>query len=140
MKYDLEYHDEINNRRFRVVTKPMTVSDGLACDRLAADMTHRFESYELLSMSWFATVLHGTHTLEIDTGEGDWQPVKLTEDLYLDLPEAFILEWHESVIDKNPHRNQSFENLKKFLEARFLIDNEPTSTEQRPNGKLSELS
>lgn len=146
LTYDLHYVDDVNSRRFRVITKPMTVRDGRLCDRMQADITRRkdesgqeLDDYELLALTRYPVLFYGTHRFEVASLEGDewgeWESCTLTEDLFWDLPEPLSIEWNEAVLEKNPHRNMTFENLKKFLEASFQPDSEPTLTEQPMNGK-----
>lgn len=144
--YDLEYTDDIKQCRYRIVTKAMTIRDGAAHDRLYADITKRknedgseLDNYVLLSLMRYPMLLHGTHRIEqaaIDSE--DWLPIALSEDWYADLPELFVLEWYQAVITKNPHRDSTFESLKKFLAATSPTDSEGDLIPSPQNGKAAE--
>lgn len=154
MNYDLEFHDELNDRRYRIITKRMTVGDGHSLSSMQAEIIKRkddngndIDDYLMFALMRYPNIVYGTHLLEVQDGDGEWQSVghdpstrrlNLSEDEYLNLDELFVIEWAELVLDKNPHRNESYENLKKYLEASYPSDNEPTLTTEQANGKASD--
>lgn len=129
---ELLYYDPHAHAAYRIEVKALTVGEGVAVDSEQDAMTRRDINGRLLLtlQAWpllkYATVRADVAALDQapavdDDGtpqfppEMDWVPLEMTEDMFLNLPELVSWAWHRRVLDVNPHRNTSYEALKKAL-------------------------
>jgi hypothetical protein len=117
----------------RIAVKRLTVGDGVRIDseQDAISLRDDLEGRALLNLRqlplWaVATVRAECAPLSeapLERAEGGydfpddlpWEPIPLTEAAYLSLDELLLWAWLGEILTKNPHRNTSYEALKKAL-------------------------
>lgn len=129
---ELLYYDPHAHTAYRIEVKALTVGEGVAVDSEQDALTRRDITGRLLLtlQAWpllkYATVRADVAVLaeapEVDSdgtplfpADTTWTPFDMTEEAFLDLPELVSWAWHRRVLDVNPHRNTSYEALKKAL-------------------------
>jgi hypothetical protein len=145
---------------YRITTKRLTVGDGIAIDTLQDDLARRdsLQGRELLHMvNHYPLIKYGTAAAERailtmmpeTSPEGVpvlpddliWQPVDITETVFLTLDEWLFWNWLSAVLIKNPHRDQSYEQLKKnvmaVLQAQTSASALTSATPNAPDDKTT---
>lgn len=134
---------------WRITTKRLTVGDGIAVDTLQDELTNRLDGREMLKMVnqyallKFATARVETAQLDCEPGldaDGSpvmpdtvqWHEVEITESLFMGLDEYLSYLWVSKVLEKNPHRDQSYELLKKNLIAALQAQMNASATNNTP--------
>jgi hypothetical protein len=154
MEWDIQYFDADTHIGYRIRTKRLTVRDALAMDTLTDDTSKREDiqgrEYLLLAQD-FPLVKFGTAVLEtvvlddapvFDKGwqwpdDAAWTAQTVTEDIILDVPDLLFRAWVGAVLARNPHRDGSYEALKKRLATDAPAT---TNTNAIANGTPSETS
>ncbi|MHC4617386.1 MAG: hypothetical protein ACYTEQ_06490 [Planctomycetota bacterium] len=131
------FYDDETRIAYRVRVKRLTVGDAVAADMLSDDVSRRDElqGRELLTLARLYPLLrYATSVCEyvpmdeppqekFDTGDPvlpddvEWKPFNLTESAFMALPEWFVVRWQVEAIRKNPHRDPTYEALKKKWES-----------------------
>lgn len=144
----LLYFDQHSRLAYRITAKRLTVGEGVAVDSEQDEIVQRPElsSRQLLALQHYPLVKHGLSqfdSVQLDDepefdGDGnpvladdlDWHPVELTEKSYLELDELVSLVARGAVIKANPHRDPSYEALKKaFRRESHRPANQPPLSE-----------
>lgn len=129
--WDVIFYDQETHTAYRVQTKRLTMRDGAAVDQLQDDLALRTEGRQLIMMRRYPLLAYGTamvETVQLETEptfnpdgvpqiaeDAPWQAFTLTEETYQDLSELLGLVWYSAVLQRNPHRDLSYELLKKSL-------------------------
>ncbi|MHC4301327.1 MAG: hypothetical protein ACYS7Y_29005 [Planctomycetota bacterium] len=145
--WNVTFYDDDTGYAYRVRVKRLTVGDSLQADTLSDDITRResLNGRALLTLSQvYPFVRYATATCERALLDGappigesgdpvvpddvEWQAFELTEGEFLALPEFLALRWQYEVIQKNPHRDPTYEALKKkWLTDRLTNTSAPTT-------------
>lgn len=149
--WHVTFYDDDTGYAYRVRVKRLTVGDSIRADMLGDDITRREDlaGRELLALSQvypfirFSTAACERALLDAapDSGttgdpdvpdDADWQTFDLTEGEFLNLPEFLSLRWQHEAIGKNPHRDPTYEAIKKkLLMARQApVSAPPTNTNE----------
>jgi len=156
MRWDVTFYNEQEGRLYRVAAKRLTVGEGITVDQQQDELALRegLEGRLLLMMLNYPLLLHATERIEWASRaeeperEGDlhqmdevwqWVPLELTEDRFLKLDEFAMWGWLTAVYHYNPHRDRSYESIKKALAlARQSQPNDEDTTESELSEKSSE--
>lgn len=124
MLYDVTYTD--NGKTYEVAVHGLTMREDWAVEALALEMSKRDDTNPaqfLEVMQKYPLLKFATNILAING-----LPVEVTEDAFADCPKLFVLEWYEAALEKNPHRNTTYEQLIKSLKAIGVNLSNNTST------------
>lgn len=129
MAPDITYYDPETHYVYRITARRLTMRDGAAVDEAQADLARRdLPDAEFLMLRQYPLVRFGTREAERAQLEGvpefqnrelvlpeglSWEPYLPTEDEFADLDELLGRLWVGAVITRNPHRDLSYEVLKK---------------------------
>lgn len=149
--WNVTFYDDDTGYAYRVQVKRLTVGDAVQADMLGDEITRRdtLRGRELLTLSQiypfmkFATAESERAVVEEaieevnDTGDpvvpddAEWEPFELTEAAFLILPEFLALRWQHEAILKNPHRDPTYEALKKkLLREKLQPESAPTTSSE----------
>lgn len=113
----ITFHDTENNVHYRVTVRVMRVRDGIAIAQERESISEQYagDGTMLLSLFNFPLLRHGS-MLETSSDGENWLETLFTQDLFLDMPEAFIVQWLKLVMTANPqHGYDQIQALKKNL-------------------------
>jgi hypothetical protein len=130
MVWDLTHY--VDGIATRVAVKRLTVGDGVRIDSEQDAISRRddLEGRALLNLRqlplWAVATVRAERAPLAEAppardGGYDfpddllWEPIPLTEAAYLSLDELLLWAWLGEILTKNPHRNTSYEALKKAL-------------------------
>lgn len=148
--WHVTFFDDETGYAYRVRCKRLTVGDAVQADMLGDEITRRdtLHGRELLTLSQiYPFVRYATAASErtiLDdapetNGTGDpilpddaeWEVYDLTEAEFMIVPEWFMLRWQTEAILKNPHRDPTYEALKKkLLKEKLAPENETTFSDE----------
>jgi hypothetical protein len=134
MTWHVTHYDDDTGYAYRVRVKRLTVGDAVRADMLGDDISRRDDALTgreyLILVQVYPFIKSCTVVCErgildnppTETGEsGDpiipddagWEAFDLTEAVFMDLPEWLVLRWQHEAIQKNPHRDPTYDLLKK---------------------------
>ena len=135
MTWSVTFYDDETGYAYRVRCKRLTVGDAVQADMLGDEISRReaLQGRELLTLSQIypfvryatavseRTVLDDPPTETNENGDpvlpddANWEVYELTEAEFFTASEWFMLRWQTEAIRKNPHRDPTYEALKKKL-------------------------
>ena len=148
---DVLYYDVDTRVAYRITVRRLTVGDGVAVDSEQDTIATREDvaGRLLLTLRNFPLLRHATVSAEramldeappadadgtpVFPDDVSWQAFDLTEEAFLSLDEMVSWAWLGAVLDKNPHRNSSYEALKKALSRARQAPNSMGATSARPS-------
>lgn len=103
---------------YRVAIRTMRIRDSHAMNRDRFALSEKYEGDDQSLLTFFnLPLLAHASTLEISQDAGaSWEVTPLSEAVYMELTEAFVIEWLTLVMNANPQYGyDQIEMLKKTL-------------------------
>jgi hypothetical protein len=155
--WNVALYDDETNTAYRIACKRLTIRDGALVDSETDALTRDFEGRLLLALRRYPLTRYGTKQAQravlaeappydergipLIPPDVDWEEFDLTLDTYQELGEIIALLWYQAVLQVNPHRDSSYETLKKNATSETpALTSVPNSSDSPPTATNSELT
>jgi hypothetical protein len=146
--WNVAFYDDETNTAYRIACKRLTIRDGALVDGDTDALTQDYDGRLLLALRrWplmrYATKqaqralladapLYDERGIPLIPSDAPWEEFELTLDAFQDLGEIIALLWYQAALQANPHRDASYELLKKNVRPEMPTPTSDSTTSAPP--------